>query len=425
MSNYLAIATVTAALQQILQLEVGHDIAGVQVTTLRPDMAGNTVSGACINIFLYQVTPNPAWRNADLRTRRPKGDLIKHAQAGLDLHYLFSFYGNEQTLEPQRLMGSTIRALVDNPLLTEDMIEAFTAHSSIPSLEDSTLAEQVQAVRFMPGDMTTDQLSRIWPIFFQVPYALSFPYQATAVLIQGEKAGQTALPVRQRPTYVSLARPVLKQVEHHPPQGAKHLVNTVTLQSRLTLSGNDLHGTGLTQIKIGKARVTPQSVDAWTLEVSFPDLTPLERQRLRAGGPGIQVLRVGANSATSGEYAVESNLLPFVLCAQILAVSALEPEDDAGLDFDGDYRSGLLRVQVDMNVGPKQRVFLLLNGSNRDTPDRIFRASRQSGVTQELTFPVRDLLLGEYLVRVQIDGAESPLQIDDQSRYAGPLLTVL
>ena len=177
MSNYLAIATVTAVLQQMLQAEVGRDVPGVQVTTVRPDSSGSTITGACINVYLYQATPNPAWRNADLRTRRPKGDLIKNGQAGLDLHYLFTFYGNEQELEPQRLMGSSIRALVDQPLLTQAMIEESIANTNIPALTDSTLSDQVQSVKFIPSTITTEDLSRICSSRCRILYHLPIKLQ--------------------------------------------------------------------------------------------------------------------------------------------------------------------------------------------------------------------------------------------------------
>ena len=74
MSNYLAIATVTATLQKMLQEEIGREMPGIQVSTLRPAAVSSNISGACLNIYLYHATPNPAWRNADLRTRRPKAD---------------------------------------------------------------------------------------------------------------------------------------------------------------------------------------------------------------------------------------------------------------------------------------------------------------------------------------------------------------
>lgn len=424
MSNYLAIATVTAALQQMLQVEVGRDVPGVQVTTVRPDASAGNVSGPCINIFLYQATPNPAWRNADLRTRRPKGDLIKHGQAGLDLNYIFTFYGNEPALEPQRLMGSLVRVLIDQPILTQEMIEECLEHTTIPALENSTLADQVQLVRFLPSTLTTEDLSRIWSIFFQVPYSLSFPYQANAVLIQGEKSGQSALPVRQRATYVSLARPVLKKVEHQPPDDAKALINTVTLGSRIILLGRDFAGEGTSRVQVGKARLTPESTTEDTLKVSFPHLPEEERDRLRAGGPGIQVVRLRATDNPEEEIASESNLLPFVLCPRIQVDQGIEVVGSEA-EEDSDRYSGTVVVPVDLTVDPKQRTFLLLNGISQGTSNTyIFRADRRGIPTQAVQFSIHDVQAGEYLVRVQIDGAESPLNVNDSNAYVGPLLVI-
>ena len=426
MSNYLAIATVTAALQQMLQVAVGQDVPGVQVTTVRPDTSASSISGPCINIFLYQAVPNPAWRNADLRTRRPKGDLIKHGQAGLDLHYLFTFYGNEQALEPQRLLGSTIRVLVDQPLLTQNMIEECIEHASIPALEGSTLGDQVQRIRFIPSTITTEDLSRIWSVFFQVPYSLSFPYQATAVLIQGERTGQLALPVRQRPTYLSLARPLLNQVEHHPPAEAKQWINTITLGSRITLHGRDFTGEGLSQVQIGKARIRPQRIEAAIAEVTFAELSLEERDGLRAGGPGIQVVRSREAAMDNDiESVVESNVLPFVLCPRIQMNGQGIELTNWQVDEQANRYSGMVTVTVDLLVAPRQRVFLLLNGTAQDTPNTyIFRADRLRSPSPDLHFPIRDVQAGEYLVRVQVDGAESPLHVSDQNAYVGPLLVI-
>ena len=105
MSNYLAIATVTAALQSLLTEHVAADLSEVNITTKRPEAPTGDISGPSVNIYMYQATPNQAWRNKDIRTRRPKGDLIKHGLAALDLNYLFSFYGNETKLIPQRFAG--------------------------------------------------------------------------------------------------------------------------------------------------------------------------------------------------------------------------------------------------------------------------------------------------------------------------------
>lgn len=89
MSNHLAIATVTATLQKIIKAAIQADISGATVTTVKPGASGGGGTPETgVNLYLYQVAPNPAWRNADLRTRRPKGELIKQGQAGLDLYYI-------------------------------------------------------------------------------------------------------------------------------------------------------------------------------------------------------------------------------------------------------------------------------------------------------------------------------------------------
>src|SRR5262245_66296326 len=102
MSNDLAIATVTRALQHILQTAFDQgDLAGVKVVTRRPNKMDST-DDKQVNLYLYQAAPNTAWRNADLPTRRPNGTLAQAPQVALDLYYLLSFYGNEEHLVPQR-----------------------------------------------------------------------------------------------------------------------------------------------------------------------------------------------------------------------------------------------------------------------------------------------------------------------------------
>src|SRR5215217_2098566 len=102
MSNYLAIATVTATLRRNLQAAIDVDVPGSTVGTGRPDGTDNGVPNNGVNLFLYQVTPNLSWRNADLPTRDSDGSLERRPQVALDLHYLLSFHGDEAKLEPQR-----------------------------------------------------------------------------------------------------------------------------------------------------------------------------------------------------------------------------------------------------------------------------------------------------------------------------------
>ncbi|MEM6253780.1 MAG: DUF4255 domain-containing protein [Cyanobacteria bacterium P01_D01_bin.156] len=432
MSNHLAIATVTAVLNKLLQEGISQDIPGAQITTQRPDAPGGNVAGARINVFLYHATPNTAWRNADLRTRRPKGDLVKHGQASLDLHYIFTFYGNEQRLEPQRLMGSTIQTLVDNPLITQELIRETTASSTIRELDGSTLAEQVQMVKFFPSDMTTEELSRVWSVFFQIPYSLSFAYQATAVVIQGRKPGKSPLPVRSRRFFTSPVRPVLDKVT------TPGSLNTpITLDSHLVLQGRQLQSgqannseNTRVQVHLGQACLTPQQVSKQKIEITLANLPLTERAQLRAGAQGIRVAHVETvnNGSSEQDFSILSNLVPIVLCPTILSTT------DRPLELterDEDVYDGLLSLTVDVTVDPHQSTYLLLNDHERDTQVYVCKGDRRTAETSQLAFSLKEIRAGTYLVRVQIDGAESPLEVDAPEsenpmlqRYIGPTVTV-
>jgi hypothetical protein len=79
MSNHLAIATVTASLCQILQEAVDNDqpvVSGAKVTNDRPNKLETASPVPGVNVFLYQVTPNAAWRNTDLPSRRGNGTAV-------------------------------------------------------------------------------------------------------------------------------------------------------------------------------------------------------------------------------------------------------------------------------------------------------------------------------------------------------------
>jgi Pvc16 N-terminal domain len=433
MSNYLAIATVTAALQRLLQDGIREDVPGATVTTVRPDNSGAASQVVGVNIYLYQASPNPAWRNADLRTRRPKGDLIKHGQAGLDLSYLLTFYGNEQELEPQRLLGSTIRTLVDQPTLTQEMIQETIEQPNFPYLADSTLSDQVQLVQFIPSTLTADELSRIWSIFFQVPYSLSFAFQGTAILIQGGKPGKISLPVRRRQFYIASGRPVIDKVEVVKPRQLEETatdngqVEPLTCSSPLmiVIKGRNLWS-DRTIVRLGRAEITPQKVTENEVHVQLSLLRAEEARSLRSGVQGVQVVHqfqkqpAGSGYSAGSDYEVESNVMPLVLCPDIVdsGVTLLNAEEQ-----DENIYRGAIEVRVDVNVASEQRSFLLLNGME-NTENYIFRAARRTAETQTISFPIQEVAAGQYLVRVQIDGAESPLQVDANEQYAEPSVAI-
>jgi hypothetical protein len=214
MSNYLAIATVTAALQHVLQGPVNNAVGGAKVGFNRPDGTGAGNGDPLVNVYLYQVTPNAAYRNVDLPTRRSDGTLVQKPLAALDLHYLFTFHGDDTQLVPQRMLGAVASALQAQPLLSSQSIEAaIESPQFINILTGSDLASQVERVRFTPTALSLEEFSKLWSVFFQVEYCLSAAYQASVVLIESDDTPQQALPVQARKLYVTPFRqPTVTQV---------------------------------------------------------------------------------------------------------------------------------------------------------------------------------------------------------------------
>jgi hypothetical protein len=356
---------------------------------------------------------------------------VKHGQASLDLYYLLTFYGNEQRLEPQRLMGSAVQTLVDNPQLTQPMIQKTVDSTS--DLAYSTLGDQLQMVRFFPAEITTEELSRIWSVFFQIPYSLSFAYQGTAVIIQGRKPGKSALPVRSRRFYTTPQRPVIEKITT-----SENLNEPITLDSQITIHGRGLQGRSVgdprpardvTKVLLGKAGITPQVVSENKVEITLPRLSVQELSTLRAGAQGLRIAQTPDPPPRDTDYAILSNLMSVVLCPTIrngrdgITVQNLTELDEG-------HCTATVTVSVDMTVEPRQNTFLMLNRVDRTGKTYIIRGERQTEETTMLTFRLNQVLTGTYLVRVQVDGAESPLEVDTNEesatfeQYVGPTVTL-
>ncbi len=396
MSNHLAIATVTATLQRLLQGAIQRDVDGARVTTLKPNNIGSSTPESGINMFLYQVARNSALRNSDTAAFRSKKGPIRR-QSSLDLYYMLSAYGNDTELEPQRLLGSVVRVLSDKTVLTADMID--TAIEDAAFLAESDLTHHAQQITINPVDMDTDELSKIWSTFFQAPYSLSMVYKVMAVVIDGDISAERALPVRapSLKTMPFAYQPMVDKVRGH----GDHRV-PITATSLLRVVGKQLAGPQ-TQIKIGSAEIVPQSITDTEIVLSLGDAPP---QTLHAGIQPLQVLHYP--SQQPGDVPVASNACPFVLCPTILSVQVAELNG-----IDDDPRVGSLHVTTQLPVGPNQRVVIALNEWSVESPAvYLFAAPPRKLDTDSLTIPINNVKPGEYLIRLQVDGADSQLGVD-------------
>ncbi|MEO1350620.1 MAG: DUF4255 domain-containing protein [Cyanobacteria bacterium J06635_15] len=428
MSNHLAIATVTATLQRLLQVAVQQDVEGARVTTLMPNQIGEGSPETGVNLYLYHVNHNPALQNNDAVPLRSRNKVSSRRQTALELNYLLSFYGNNTELEPQRLMGSIVQTFSDRTLLSTDMIRDATTDSTFSFLANSDLAEQLQQLQILPVDLELEEISKIWSAFFQTSYLLSMGYKVRVVMIDGMEPAERALPVRDRSfgrIMPFASQPVINEILPLAGKLAPILAN-----STLRIRGQQLSHAATT-VRIGGVEVTPVTVSH--REITLP-LTTVPQHALH---PGIQTLQVlHSQTAPIANNAgqllapirsiVESNGTPFVLrptITQLVLTNVVGNEDDP--------RDATLQITLDLSVDPGQRVNVGLNEWTVQSPAvYFFDGPNRSEATAHLTIPLYNIRAGEYLVRVVVDGAESLLTPDENPRsetfqwYSAPKVQV-
>ncbi|HWC95655.1 MAG TPA: DUF4255 domain-containing protein [Candidatus Sulfopaludibacter sp.] len=394
MSNYLAIATVTAALQQILQPAVKQAVGGASFGFSRPTADGSPKTPQ-VNVFLYQVTPNSTYRNHHVPGRRADGTLVKRPMAALDLHYLFTFHGDDTALEPQRLLGAVVTALETQPVLTADNIASATnATSKFPFLANSGLDQQVERVKFTPTALSIEEFSKLWSAFFQVEYSLSVAYQASVVLMESDVTPQEALPVEASNLYVVPFRwPQITSVISQAGQDAPILPG-----STLQILGQQLRGVD-TVVLIGGTEQVPASVTDTALTLPVPS-------SVRAGVQSLQVAhRMAMGTPETVHRGFESNAAAFVMHPVITnATAALSPDSTPATKITN------ITVQLTPNIGPGQRALVMLNVAGSDPPLAYASpAVVASADSNQVVIPILNVPAGNYAVRVQVDGAESLL----------------
>lgn len=425
MSNFLAVATVTAGLVQMLQDQVAQDVSGATVTNVRPESGGAGLPNTGANLFLYQVTPNPHWRNADLPTYDQQGHLRRRPRLALDLHYLLTFYGDETQLEPQRVLGSVARTLNDRPLLTRKYIQ--DAQAAIPTLATSNLADENDLVRFTPQALSLEELSKLWSVFFQIPYTLSMCYQGTLVFLEGEDAPRSPLPVQDRVLRVMpFNQPVIEEIRA---EGA--LGHLILPGSTIIVRGRRLRG-DRTSLLVAGVEVPPGSVTPTEIRLALSE-PPFPAGELRAGVQGLQVVHrldfglpgdPETPSPADPHQGTESNVAAFVLRPVITQpVQAVNVQNDLN-----NTRQGAVRVHLAPTVGEKQRVRLALNGTApQNAPAYTFSAPARTADAAVLEIPFTRMRPGAYFVRVQVDGAESLLEQDPDPAnqvFTGPQVNI-
>ena len=414
MSNGLAIAAVTSTLRYVLERALQHahpgPVGGATVTTLRPDQLPDPSEPAApgINLFLYQVTPNHAWNLADLPTRRPDGSLQHRPLTALDLHYLISCHGQDESLDAQRLLGRTVTALATTPILTRDVVAAAMEHfgdeTDTAFLDEADLEDQVELVSVSPAPVSLEELSKLWSVLLQTPYQLSMTYTATVVLIEADVTPRTVLPVRSRSLTVTTAGlPRLAAIRTDPPGGV------VSVGSSLVLTGSSLTGP-VTLVRIGPATLPPAAgATPQEVRVTVDDTVP-------AGLHGVGVLH-RSRPGPGGEPArtvATSNTEP-LLVRPTVAVQAVTPAEVTLAVhpplFPGQRATVTLQTMPGQ-PGPVRHVSLPLTPLPRDAAPQATVVLPRAGIPD-----------GTWLLRLQVDGVDSQPELVGET-YGAPELTL-
>lgn len=415
MSNHLALGTVTAALGEVAHAAAESAVDGVALRFGRPAAPAGGTTDRTLNVYLYQVTPNAALRNADLPARNATGQITQRPAAALDLHYLLSFYGDDQKLEPERMLGAVVRDLHSMPVLTAKRIQdAIGAHTELAA---SDLARSVEPVKVTLAPMSLEEMSRLWSVMAQTPHALSVPLVATVVLIEATETASPALPVLQRGEgdrgVDMLVGPFARldscwagaaaAARRRPrPPG----LPSAQLGATLVFAGANLGG------ETTAVRFTHPRLDAPTdvtvvesdrgsgeLRLMLPDDDPAQ-DSWAAGIYGV-VARVERGGA-----AKSSNTLPLLLSPRI---TGIEPASTLTRDSNGAVS---LTVKCRPKVLPRQTAVLLLAG-------REVAAVPRATASETLNFTIEDApVLTAALVRLRVDGVDSlPFKYDEGGTF--------
>ena len=418
MANQFGIATVTATLQQLLDHTVSADVPGASATMISPDGPAALAPDPGVNIFLYQVIPNGAWRNEDLPTRTSSGAPANRPRTAIDLHYLLTFYGDDADFEPQRVMASSIRILHARPVLTRKQIEAaLTAH---PVLAPSDLAADVERVKLTQLPLNLEELSKLWSVFFRTTYRLSVAYRGTAVLLEADDPGGDALPVLRRNLYVeTLREPFVVEVVN---AAGDHL--PITLGDQIRVRGHGL------QAPVVGVRIDGEDAVGVTV-IDDTELVATPSPLLRVGIHALQVVhqRKMGTPPVVHPAGVASGVVPYSLAPRIhktgggvYDVSTLNPTSRV---VDGVVlHSADVRVVLEPTIGRRQRVAILLNELiGAAAHAYTFVADPRPADATTITVRAIDVIPATYLLRVQVDGVDSALEVV-AGAYAKPTVAL-
>jgi hypothetical protein len=324
MSDYQAIGAVSTTLQRLLkdrmELPSNRDNFYVTVSTPGPEQGnGQSVEEARINLFLYQVTENGAFKNQEIPGQG-------HPPLSLDLHYLITAYGTNaegdyvnETLA-HYLLGSAMRVLHDNPVIKDQLTTILDPIGDL--ILDPVLQSAYEQVAITLDPVNLEALSDVWSAL-TLPYRLSAAYTVNVVQIESLQEPRYPKPVGEPPaagpqlTMVTFSASFIdrlrirRQEPPHPESTAPY----ARIGDTLVLLGSNL--TRDVQVRVGALTLTPIFSDGQRLEVEIP-----EDEALQPGAQPVTAVRdVMVGDPPEPRPGLRSNQAVFMLVPHVDTVN--------------------------------------------------------------------------------------------------------
>lgn len=411
MADFLAIAGVSRTLRSLLRDRIQQP--PVDVTIAPPDAPVTGMTGARVNLYLYQVSENGYLKNQEIPGHGHPADYGR-PPLSLDLYYLMTAYGANDAnadadLQAQQIMGDAMRVFHEHPIITEALHE--NDDPADPLILHSSLVGEFERVKITLLPSNVEEYSKIWAALPQSSFRRSVGYRVSVVQIESTRPRRSALPVRRREVYAfPLDTPHITEILREPP--FDNLPGAIAeVGDTILILGENLAG-GATHIRIGPVDIAVPAAQARRIALTVPGTTV-------AGVHSVQVihdllLRGEPGQPLVPHRGVRSNALPLLILPRFTSIAPSPAAPGA-----------VVTVTVDPPAGAQQEKTLLLGDHSIAAEPVPVNDPPSPTVQFRLPLGAARIPAGIYLARIRIDGAESRLTVDPTTtRYDGPTFTV-
>jgi hypothetical protein len=363
-----------------------------------------------VNLVLYAVTPNPSYRNEELPVRGSDGSYVHQPVLAVDLYYLVSLHGAQDSLVPELLAGAILTELHRSSSLRPERIEAGVnavlstdadafgtpGPTARPDLEEQDYRIGVTSMR-----LTTEEITNLWSAL-GTDFSTTMALEVSVVLLEPDTPSPaTALPVLERDFHVVPTRgPRIDAVDP--------LSLSFAPTAQLTLRGAGFDAPTIAVQIGGRDGAQLQVRSANELQVRLPAGTSAGLLPVRA----LQSIPMGDPETDRPVF--ESNTVAVVVRPVVSVTGSNVTNDPAAT----------ATATITPTIEPGQDASLLLTRRPPNTPASIERPIDTDAATAVVGILRESLEPGDYFVRVRVDGAESALILNADGRPVGPLVTV-